>query len=153
MPASSPTRSPHPELYEAFDSLPNLGTPRVLSCDRSDGRVTMRVRYRFTGDVSSAVKRVVDPDKLSWVDVSEHDLVARTVTTRLEPDHYPDRLRCSGRSAYVDDSAGSVRSIEMDLGVRVRLFGALVENAIASGMREHLDDEVAVVERFIRDRQ
>lgn len=35
------------------------------------------------------------------------------------------------------------------MAVRVPLVGKSVENAIVSGIREHLADEVAVVERYL----
>jgi hypothetical protein len=41
------------------------------------------------------VRAVVDPRKLSWVEVSVHDLATRTATFRMDADHYADRFRCA----------------------------------------------------------
>jgi hypothetical protein len=137
------------EFYEALGELPKLGTPDVLSRDVEGDVVLMRIRYQFTGDLSSAVRRVIDPRKLTWVEVSTHDLAARAVTFHLEPDHYPDRLKCSGKYRFSASGEGTARHAEGDLSVRAALVGRLVEQAIVSGLREHLDEEVALVESFI----
>ena len=57
----------------------------------------MRIRYRFSGDLSSAATAVLDPEKLTWVEESHHDLAARTVRFELHPDHYADRFSCRGQ--------------------------------------------------------
>ena len=137
------------DFYEALGKLPKLGTPDVLSRDVDGDVVHLRVRYQFTGELSSAVRRVIDPKKLTWVEESTHDLAARQVTFRLAPDHYPDRLKCSGKYRFSPSGEGTVRHSEGDLSVRAALVGRLVEQAIVSGLREHLDDEVALVEAFL----
>ena len=86
-------------FYELVGELPKLGQPEVLD-RREDGSVVrLAVRFHFTGNLSPAVTRVVDPAKLSWVEESVHDLERSTVTFVLKPDHYGDRLRSSGSSA------------------------------------------------------
>jgi hypothetical protein len=80
-----------PRFYELLGELPRLGRPEVLD-RREDGAVVhLAVRFRFTGNLSAAVTRVVDPDKLSWVEDSVHDLDRLTTTFRMKPDHYADR--------------------------------------------------------------
>jgi hypothetical protein len=137
------------DFYDTLGELPKLGTPEVLSREVEGDVVRLRVRYRFTGELSGAVRRAIDPNKLSWVEESKHDLAARMVTFRLAPDHYPDRLRCSGSYRFSPSGDGTVRHSEADLTVRAPLVGRLVEQAIVSGLREHLDDEVQLVEDYI----
>ncbi|MBI2709022.1 MAG: DUF2505 family protein [Actinobacteria bacterium] len=139
-------------FYEALADAPKLGRPDVLSRERDGDRVHLQVRYRFTGEVNGAVRAVVDPDKLSWVEDSEHDLATRSVTFRMLPDHYPDRLSCSGhyRLDPADGDAGAtLRRAEGDVRVHVPLLGGRAERTIVSGLREHLHDEVALVERYL----
>lgn len=140
-----------PELYPHLTGLPKLGTPEVVD-HRVDGdRVELQVRYRFVGDLSPAVTAVIDPRRLSWVEHSTHDLDRHTVTYRLVPDHYPDRLRSSGSCtiAPAGDGDGSRRTVTGRLKVKALVVGGAVERAIVSGLREHLADEVAVVDRFV----
>ena len=72
----------------------------------------------------------------------------------MQADHYHDRFRCSGayRFEAIDDSSCR-RTGEADLKVKAVLVGSTVESAIVSGLKEHLVDEVPVVEAFLRDAQ
>jgi hypothetical protein len=143
-----------PELYGHLVGLPKLGTPDVLDCRDDNDLVHLQVRYRFVGDLSPAVTAVIDPRRLTWVEHSTHDLAARTVRYRLVPDHYPDRLQSSGSctvtAAGAGDGAGSgcERTVSGRLKVKALVVGGAVERAIVSGLREHLVDEVAIVDRF-----
>ena len=142
-----------PEFYETLDSLPNLARPEVLTREVDGSTAHLRVRYRFTGTLSSAVRAAIDPSKLSWVDDSVHDLRAHLVTFRMVADHYADRFSCSGTYRFVPaGDGGTERHCDGELRVRMPLVGHRVERAIVSGLHEHLDAEVVVVEQFIRGR-
>jgi hypothetical protein len=139
-------------FYERLGKLPKLGRPEVLD-RREDGPVVhLAVRFRFTGHLSPAVTKVVDPTRLSWVEESVHDLEAHTVTFVMKPDNYADRLRFSGSSRFeAAGDGGTRRAAEGEVAVRMPLVGRAVEGAIVSGLREHLAGEVAVVEGLLAD--
>lgn len=138
-----------PELYRAMPELPKLSRPEVLAHDVDGTVVVLRLRYRFEGDLSSAVRAVVDPSRLSWVEVSSHDLESHRGTFTLEPDHYADRLRCSGSFHYLDVAGGCYRHVEGDLRVRAPLVAGSVERAIVSGLREHLEEQAHAVDTHL----
>ena len=115
----------------------------------SDGRVTLRIRYRFIGDLSPAVTAVVDPARLTWVEESVHDLDGLSVAVTLRPDHYADRLRCTGTYRYRSRGDRAERRISGELRVKALLVAGAVERAIISGLEEHLAAEVAAVERYL----
>jgi hypothetical protein len=141
-----------PDLYGHMVGLPKLDTPEVVD-HRVDGAVVdLQVRYRFVGALSPAVTAVLDPGRLTWVEHSTHDLARRTVRSRLVPDHYPDRLRSSGSCTVEPAGDGSTRTVSGTLEVKALVVGRTVERAIVSGLREHLVDEAAVVDRFVAER-
>ncbi len=147
-----------PRFYELVGDLAKLGKPEVLD-RRDDGAVVhLAVRYRFTGDLSPAVTRFIDPARLSWVEESVHDLERHTATFRMKPDNYADKLQCEGSSRYDAGDDGLARRLtEGDLRVKLPLLmgggrvGGAVEKAIISGLRDHLAGEVAAVERLLAD--
>ncbi len=141
-----------PALYPWFAKLPKVTVPEVLARDVEGDRVRLRIRYRFGGNLSSAARAVIDPAKLTWVDESVHDLGDHTVSFVLHPDHYGDRFHCRGRYEFVDTPTGCTRRADIDLKVSFLIVGRAVEGAIASGLREHLDDEVGIVEAYLRAR-
>ena len=141
-----------PHFYELLGELPKLGRPEMLDRREEGSIVHLAVRFHFTGNLSPAVTRVVDPAKLTWVEESVHDLAQLTSTFRMKPDHYPDRLRSEG-SAHHEPSGdgGTLRRTVGELAVRVPLVGRTVEGAIVSGLREHLAAEIEVVERLLAE--
>jgi hypothetical protein len=142
-----------PRFYERLGNLPKLGRPEVLDRDEDGSEVRLAVRFRFTGQLSPAVTKVVDPAKLSWVEESVHDLSRHTVAFTMKPDNYADRLRFDGSSRFEPDGDQRTRRVARgDVVVRVPLIGRTVENAIVSGLREHLAAEVAVVEELLGTR-
>ena len=138
-----------PEMYEAMGPTTKLGAPEVLGRTELDGQVTLRIRYRFVGDLSPAVTAVVDPARLTWVEESVHDLGGLSVAVTLRPDHYADRLRCTGTYRYRSRGDQAERQITGDLRVKALLVAGTVERAIISGLEEHLAAEVAAVERYL----
>jgi hypothetical protein len=145
-----------PALYEAIGEVSRLGRPEVLD-RRADGDVvTLRIRYRFTGELAPAARAVLDPARLTWVEHSTHELARRHVSYRLEPDHYADRFRASGECRVapgsgpgVGSGSAAVRTVTGTVRVKALVVGGAVERAIVSGLRDHLADESAAVDRFL----
>lgn len=140
-----------PALYDAFQDLPKMSRPEVLSREVVDDKVELQIRYRFSGELSAAARAVLDPSRLTWVEHSTHDLPRLTTVFRMIPDHYADRFSCTGRYQFQPNGSGTHRHCEGEIKVRALLVGGAVENAIVSGLREHLVEEVAVVESFLRE--
>jgi len=138
-----------PDLYPSLVGLPKLGGIEVLSHESSSGRAALRVRFRFIGHLPSAVTAVIEPDRLTWVQETDHDLEAGTTAFRLVPDHYPDRLKASGRFRISADGAGSRRVVKGELKVRAPLVGGRVEQAIVSGLEEYLTAEAPAVDAYL----
>jgi hypothetical protein len=140
-----------PGFYEQLSALPKVGRAELLDQHHEGDTVERRVRYHFAGDLSSAVRRVIDPERLVWVDHSTYDHRSRRAEFRLLPEHYQDRFRCSGSYRLLDEGVeGCRRLVEGELTVRYPLVGRAVEHAIVSGLREHLEDEAGLLRRWDR---
>ena len=139
-----------PDLYPTLVGLPKLGHIEVLSHDASPGRVKLRIRFAFTGDLPGAVTAVVDPHKLTWVQETTHDLAAGTTTFRLVPDHYADRLTASGTFAVAPAGAGCTRTVQGELQVHVLFVGGKAEGGIVGGLREYLTAEAPAVDAYLQ---
>ena len=137
-------------FVEARASLPKLGDPELLESSFDGTRARQRTRFRFTGELSSAVTAVIDADKLTWVDDATYDLDAHTAEHRVLPDHYADRLRCTYRATITADGAGARRTLDGSLKVRMILVGGKVEGAIVSGLREYAVAEAALLAEWLQ---
>src|SRR5262249_36594630 len=96
---------------------------------------------------------VVDPKKLSWVEVSTHRLSDREVTFSMDPDNYADRFQSSGSYRFdaSGDGTSTVRRASGDVSIRMPLVGRRVEQAIVSGLQDHLAAEVPYIERWVAE--
>ena len=139
-----------PALYAGFPEHGTVGRPELIGRRELGDRVELEIRHRFTGNLSSAVRAVLDPTRLTWVEHVTLDLLTARATFRIQPDHYPDRLRCEGEYRFVADGDGCRRTGGGELRVKAPLVAGAVERAIISGLQDHLRDEVGVVEAFVR---
>ena len=143
-----------PALLERMAGLPKLGTPVLLDDDRDGSQVRRRVRYQFTGDLNAAVRRVVDPARLTWVEESTTDLESHRTSWHIVPDHYGSMIRCAGTFRLEASGTDATRRItEADIRVTMPLVGGRVEKAIVSGLEEHARGEQTVVDAWLEERR
>jgi hypothetical protein len=140
-----------PELYARQEDGPKLGRPEVVAHEVDGDTVRLQVRYRFRGELSAAARAILDPSRLSWVEHSEHDLVACTSTFVLRPDSYADRFRCEGSLRILASDGGSRRQGTGELRVRAPLMAGTVERTLIGDLQDHLSAEVAFVDAFVAD--
>ena len=134
-----------PAFIARLSELPKLGGAHLLD-QRDEGHLLhQRVRYAFVGDLSAAVRRVVDPARLTWVEESTLDRRTHRTEWRIVPDHYGSLLRCSGTFQLEPDGPGTRREAEGDVRVSVPLVGGKVERAIVSGLEEHARREAVAM--------
>lgn len=140
-----------PAFLHQVGALPKVGGVEVLEQSEDDRGFHQRVRYRFAGQLSSAVTAVVSPAKLTWVEESVLDRATHVTTWRIVPDHYRDRLTCRGTFALAASGESATRRIaEGELKVHFPLVGGRVERAIVSGLQEHAAVEEEVMATYLR---
>jgi hypothetical protein len=141
-----------PSFLARMGDIPKLGRPQLLRTATDGPRVTQEVRYAFNGDVSSAVRRVVDPAKLTWVVVSTTDRSTHRTDFQIRPDNYANLLRCQGAYTLTDRGATTVRVQSGEIRVGVPLVGGKVERVIVSGWEDTAAAEVELLTEWARDR-
>ena len=145
-----------PAFYEHREQTGDIALVGVVGHQADGPREWIEVRYRFVGNVSSAVRAVIDPAKMSWVTRTDIHRAERRTTFTVVPDHYADRLEAHGSFVYRPDPPSSSPEtataadvvIEGDLAVRAFLVARTVERSIVSGLRTYLTAEVLTLPRF-----
>lgn len=138
-----------PSFYEALASMPKLGRPELLERVVEHDAVRLKVRFAFTGEVSAAVRAVVDPEKLTWVTDTIVRPATGTIAFVVVPDHYPDRMTASGIDRFVDEGVVTRRLTTREVRVRVPIVGSSAERGIVNGYREHLAGEAELLEEWL----
>ena len=106
-----------PAFLVRMAELPKLGSAEVVSQERDGDTMRQDVRYLFQAELSSAVTRVVDPDRLTWVERSVCDLASHRTECEIRPDNYGGML--NGRySSLVVASADGARRKDHDQNQR-----------------------------------
>lgn len=141
-----------PALLEPIAALSPLGRPELLEQVENGPTVRRRIRYAFTGHLSGAARAVVDPHRLTWVEVSVLDRTTHRTEIEIVPDHYRDRLHCAATVTMHEQDGVTRRVTQGDLRVTVAFVGARVEHAIVAGLRKHAAAEEQVVQGWLDDR-
>jgi hypothetical protein len=139
-----------PAFYEGRPDVDNIAVLEVVNFEDNDTSLLIEVRFKFKGSISSAVKAVIDPDKMSWITRTEVLLEERRSTFTVLPDHYPDRLTSSGSYNFADGTGRNtaVVTVEGDLKVHVPIVGRSVEKVILSGLGTYIGQEVRSLPDF-----
>jgi hypothetical protein len=142
--------SGEPSFYDGREQVDNISVIEVVDHQDNDTSLLIEVRFKFTGSISAAVKAVIDPGKMSWVTRTEVLLEERRTTFTVLPDHYPDRLTCSGGYVFADGPTPNTAVITVagELKVHVPLVGRTVERTIESGLHAYIETEVASLPAF-----
>jgi hypothetical protein len=141
-----------PAYLERLSTLPKLGRPTLVHRVEAGDLVHHWVKYAFVGELNAAVRRVVDPARLTWVEESTLDRRTHRTTWRIVPDHYRNLLHASGTFQLTEETADRTRrTTEAEVKVTFPLVGSKVEQAIVSGLREHAELEEEVLSDWLRE--
>jgi hypothetical protein len=138
-----------PEFLVRMAELPKLGSADVVSQTRDGDVVHQDVRYLFRAQLSAAVTRVVNPERLTWVERSVCDLVSHRTECEIRPDNYGGLLAGRYESVIVATADGARRTLTGDVKVKMPLVGGKVERAIVSGLEENAVAQTALLEQFL----
>jgi len=141
----------NPGFYENRPPSGDISLVEVVSHEDAGDQARIEVRYKFTGSVSSAVRAVIDPAKISWITRTDIDKTQRRSSFVVLPDYYPDRLDCNGTFTFAEAASGpgaTVVTIAGDLRVHVFLVGRTVEQIIVTGLRNYLEAEISTLPGF-----
>ncbi len=134
-----------PAFYEDRTTRDDIAVLGVVDHEDQGDRIVLEVHFAFVGSVSGAVRRVVDPAKMSWITRTEVFLEEARSSWEVLPDYYPDRLRASGTYRFEEGPGGPASTlvrVEGDLKVHVPLVGGTVERVIVGGLRSYIQNEV-----------
>lgn len=138
-----------PRFYLAREN-PEAITAMELVDHHTDGEhARLEIRYAFTGQLNAAARAILDPDHLTWIQVTEHDIPAARVVFNIVPDHYQDRLRCRGRYRIDNTDSGSIRTVATEVHVRAPLVASQVERILLDGLRNELDAQAAAIPDYV----
>lgn len=139
-----------PDFYASLGAMDNIGTPEILAVKKENGTVRLSVRYHFTGHLARPARAVLDPEKMTWVIESVMHFDQHRAEFRMLPDHYADRLECSGEYRFLQDGKAAVQVIDGELRAHVPLVAGAVERAIVMGLRQHMTEQARLLSEWAK---
>ncbi len=85
-----------PAFYQSLEALSGISAPEVRSFSQTADHAHLVLGYRFAGELNGPAKRILDPRKLTWSQVTDVDLSTRRSEVRMVPDNYQGLLTFSG---------------------------------------------------------
>lgn len=136
------------KFVAATSALPRVGDCTLQNVQRTGDRIRAEVHRRFDAPLNAAVRRAIDPSKLTWVEKIDYDLARHRGRHKIVPDNYADRVTSEYRTKLAPSSAGTRRVTSGTMTVRARFIGGKVEQAIVSGLEEYAEAEARLLSQW-----
>jgi hypothetical protein len=140
-----------PGFYAILGELGGISAPEMRSSSSAaPGHVRVVLGYRFAGTLNGPARRLLDPAKLTWSQVTDVDLASMRTQVEMVPDNYSQLFSFKGWYELREQGPGlSTQHFEGDLRVHLPLLGPLAERAIAKGIRDNLAATARLIERYV----
>ncbi|HET8931452.1 MAG TPA: DUF2505 family protein [Acidimicrobiales bacterium] len=139
-----------PRFYLHRESSESIDAIELVDHLVDEDRVRLQIRFAFTGQLNAAARAILDPDRLTWIQSTEHDLATGRVVFTILPDHYRDRIRCRGRYRIAPDGDGtSKRIVATELHVKAPLVAGQVERVLMDGLRNELEAQARAIPDYV----
>ena len=141
-----------PDFHTSLD-LPDLSRPEVVAAT-ADGTIrSLRLRYKYVGQLDPIARKVLSGRTLSWVQELRMDTATGRGSLSFSAEADTDRLNGNATvSVTATDARHARRRIAGDFHVRVPLVGGTAERRIVPGLVRRLDVEAAALSKELPSR-
>jgi hypothetical protein len=139
-----------PGFYQSLGELSGISAPEVRDFSQSSGHARIVLGYRFAGELNGPAKKILDPQKLTWCQVTDVDLATRRSEVEMVPDNYKGLLSFTGWYELRDVSEQECsQHFEGDLRVHLPVLGPLAERALGGSIRQNMAETAHLIERYV----
>ena len=141
-------RHPVEEVWKTLrDDLPSVvpyldDVASITQEDRAehpDGTVRLVNRWKASTAIPAAVKGVIKPEMLTWLDRAEWDPKLHVCSYKIETAFFADRVRCAGTSRYEPAMGGRGTRVTFEGEIHLSAKGlpgvpGFLEGTVAKGV-------------------
>jgi len=109
-------------LQDLVPHMPNVKKIVTESRDEADGQ-TVRLVNRWFGkaEIPKAVEKMIDPEKIAWLDTATWDTGQKSCTWEIKPMFFQENVTCRGVNYYREAGSGrTVLEINGELSVQTK---------------------------------
>jgi Protein of unknown function (DUF2505) len=139
-----------PGFYRSLGELSGISAPEVRSFSQSRDHARMVLGYRFAGQLNGPARKILDPKKLTWSQVTDVELATRRSEVHMVPDNYQGLLSFTGwyELRTVSDRECS-QHFEGDLRIHLPVLGPLAERALGGSIRQNIAETAHLIESYV----
>lgn len=151
-------------LPDIVGYIPNVSRIDVVDrTDHEDGRVSLVNHWHALADVPAALRAIIPPERIGWIDRATWTAAGHTVRWELEPFFFKENVRCGGVNHFVaiDGNRTELRiegTLEIDAAdialvpkpLRKRV-GKEIERFIGALIGPNLGNAAKGVDRYLSD--
>lgn len=132
--------------------LPDVSDPQTIE-SRADGpRSSLRLRYRYTGNLDPKARRLLGKERLAWTQEVTVDHTTGSGDLSFQAEADPKRLHGKAHFDLRADGDGCVRRLSGELVVAIPLIGSAAERKIVPGVLRRLDIEAQGINNTLAER-
>lgn len=143
-----------PDLAPWLVELPDVGRVEVVAASGAEDGFerSLSVRLVYDGSLDGIAATVLGSTAPSWVQTYRVEPGSLSGTLTIEPDVHGGLIDCSATVSVSATGAGSHRSIDGHLSVKVPLVGGRAERSLVPAVLARIDAEAEILRRWLARR-
>jgi hypothetical protein len=136
-----------------MEDLPNVSQRKVIERKREGTKLHSKLEWCVHGQIPKIAQKLIDPDKLTFLEQTVWDDETATFTTRIIPHFLKDKFDCRTTSAWsAIDANRAKRTFSGKLEIKIPIIGSIVEKTIIDYLKKNNDKNAVMVTKALLER-
>ena len=130
--------------------------PNVTKCTvkkrQTEGRITkLVVETVANGDIPKALRKVISPKMLTWIEYGTWDDKEKTYEYRVKTHYFSNITKVGGKFFYSEPEPGKTkRRLEGYVEINMPVLGKIAEKKISEVQKENLEIDVKAIKEEVK---
>lgn len=145
--------NPVPEQDEIVYKLENVKDRVEIFREETETHVHAKTRCSAIGMIPKAVRHILKPHMLSWIEESTYDKNGFFWTWNIVPYYFKERVTCRGKMSILALNGGRCRRLtEGYLDIRMSMLQDFAERIIIEHLHKNFDQEYKLFNEVLKKR-
>lgn len=145
--------NPIPEQDEILHKLENVKDREEISRQETETHIHIKTRCTAIGMIPPAVRHILKPHMLSWIEESTQDIHGNFWTWNIVPYYFKERITCRGKMSMLPlDGTRCRRLTEGFLDIRMSVLQDFAERIIIEHLHKNFDQEYRLFNEVLKKR-
>ena len=136
------------------EMYPNVTRIDLIKKEQVGDKLKIVAETRGDGTIPPAMRHLVTPDLITWVENGEWDFTKNTYDYFVIHKKFTKIFKCIGHFEFTPlDGGRSRRTLKGDIKVSVPILGAIAEKTIVKFQKENLEVDVKFVNEWYKKKQ